>query len=124
MVVALRKTLLILALTGIGCPELTSAMTAHAQTANPRIGIVYTAPHPVINDIIAGFKEAILRSYPGAVFTERHAKGVPSSTAPRFWRRSAQTPRSSPRSRRPLPSWQSIKLGAEFQSSSWESRIR
>ncbi|NOT42918.1 MAG: ABC transporter substrate-binding protein [Alphaproteobacteria bacterium] len=43
----------------------------------PKITIVYTAPHPVINDIIAGFKQTVTSSYPGAVFSERHAEGRP-----------------------------------------------
>ena len=46
--------------------------------AAPRIGIVYTAPHPVINEIIDGFKEVVLSSFPNAIFVERHASGNPA----------------------------------------------
>ncbi|MBI3677533.1 MAG: ABC transporter substrate-binding protein [Proteobacteria bacterium] len=46
-----------------------------AGNKDPRIGIVYTSPHPVINDIIVGFKAVVLRSYPKAIFMERHANG-------------------------------------------------
>jgi putative tryptophan/tyrosine transport system substrate-binding protein len=41
----------------------------------PKIGIVYTSPHPVINEIIDGFKETVLRQFPNAQFVERHANG-------------------------------------------------
>lgn len=41
----------------------------------PRIGIVYTAPHPVINEIIDGFKEIVVAEFPEAEFVERHASG-------------------------------------------------
>lgn len=43
----------------------------------PRIAIVYTAPHPVINEIIAGFKEVVTARFPKAEFRERHANGRP-----------------------------------------------
>jgi putative ABC transport system substrate-binding protein len=44
----------------------------------PRIGIVYTAPHPVINEIIDGLKEVVLAAFPKATFIERHASGNPA----------------------------------------------
>lgn len=44
----------------------------------PRIGIVYTEPHPVINEIIDGFKDAVLASFPKTTFVERHASGNPA----------------------------------------------
>ncbi|HEY9713509.1 MAG TPA: ABC transporter substrate binding protein, partial [Chroococcales cyanobacterium] len=43
----------------------------------PRIDIVYTSPHPVINEIIKGFKSAVQKAYPKAEFIERHANGRP-----------------------------------------------
>jgi putative ABC transport system substrate-binding protein len=43
----------------------------------PRIDIVYTSPHPVINEIIAGFKATVQKAYPKAEFIERHANGRP-----------------------------------------------
>jgi putative ABC transport system substrate-binding protein len=51
----------------------------HARSADnkPKIGIVYTQPHPVINDIIAGFKSTVTEAYPNASFFERHAEGRP-----------------------------------------------
>lgn len=51
---------------------------AEKGAAAPRIGIVYTAPHPVINEIIAGFKEVVLAGVPNATFIERHASGNPA----------------------------------------------
>jgi putative ABC transport system substrate-binding protein len=39
----------------------------------PKIAIVYTAPIPVINEIIDGFKDTVRESFPDAVFVERHA---------------------------------------------------
>ncbi len=48
-----------------------------AADGAPTLSIVYTAPHPVINDIILGFKEVVTRDYPAAKFTERHAEGRP-----------------------------------------------
>ena len=44
-------------------------------TQAPRIGIVYTAPITVINEIIEGFKEVVVRHFPQAQFIERHASG-------------------------------------------------
>lgn len=46
-----------------------------SQSGEPRIAIVYTEPHPVINDIIGGFKNRVRAAYPNAVFIERHADG-------------------------------------------------
>lgn len=43
----------------------------------PKIGIIYTAPHPVINEIIAGFKDVVGKRFPNAKFAERHADGRP-----------------------------------------------
>jgi putative ABC transport system substrate-binding protein len=48
-----------------------------AQSDRPRIAIVYTSPHPVLNDAIAGFREAVRKVFPNADFVERHANGRP-----------------------------------------------
>lgn len=45
------------------------------RSGAPTIAIVYTAPIPVINDIISGFKHTVRASFPDAVFVERHADG-------------------------------------------------
>jgi putative tryptophan/tyrosine transport system substrate-binding protein len=50
-------------------------ITAQGPPKAPTIGIVYTSPHPVINDIIEGFKEVVSRQFPDAQFVERHANG-------------------------------------------------
>lgn len=39
----------------------------------PKIGIVYTAPIPVINEIIAGFEARVRQDFPTAQFIARHA---------------------------------------------------
>lgn len=39
------------------------------------ISIVYTSPHPVINEIINGFIEVVRDSFPDVGFIERHANG-------------------------------------------------
>ncbi len=43
----------------------------------PSIAIVYTAPHPVINDIILGFKSTVTKALPNVTFSEHHAEGRP-----------------------------------------------
>lgn len=48
-----------------------------SSTDAPRIAIVYTAPHPVINEIIAGFKEVVTARFPSAEFRDQHANGRP-----------------------------------------------
>lgn len=48
-----------------------------APADHPRIAIIYTSPHPVINEIIDGFKATVQESYPDAEFIERHANGRP-----------------------------------------------
>jgi len=53
------------------------ANTAFGQNDKPKIGIVYTSPHPVINEIIEGFKETVSKEYPEAQFIEKHANGRP-----------------------------------------------
>lgn len=58
-------------------PLVASGQTSKPSQA-PRVGIVYTAPHPVINDIIDGFKEVVRAAYPDATFLERHASGNPA----------------------------------------------
>jgi putative ABC transport system substrate-binding protein len=50
---------------------------AQNTTTAPKIGIVYTQPHPVINEIIAGFKAVVLGTYPNTIFIEKHADGRP-----------------------------------------------
>jgi putative ABC transport system substrate-binding protein len=41
----------------------------------PVIAIAYTAPIPVINDIIAGFEDRVRRDFPNARFVASHADG-------------------------------------------------
>lgn len=49
--------------------------SAPTQADHPRISIVYTSPHPVINEIIDGFKATVQEAYPNAEFLEHHANG-------------------------------------------------
>ena len=59
----------------VGFTTMPSNAVMAAGKQNPKIGIVYTSPHPLINDIIAGFKAVVLHTYPKATFFERHANG-------------------------------------------------
>jgi len=79
----MKRRLLQLSLVAVGILIMTGALARHdsalgAAKQNPKIGIVYTSPHPVINDIIVGFKAQVLRAYPKATFFERHANGQQS----------------------------------------------
>jgi putative ABC transport system substrate-binding protein len=53
------------------------ANTAFGQKDKPIIGIVYSSPHPAINQIIDGFKKTVSKEYPEAQFIEKHANGRP-----------------------------------------------
>lgn len=43
--------------------------------SGPKIGIVYTTPFPLMNEVIARFKEVVTKAIPNAAFFERHADG-------------------------------------------------
>lgn len=51
------------------------SVSASAQSATPKIAIPFTGPHPVINDIIVGFKARVSSQIPGVTFLELHAQG-------------------------------------------------
>lgn len=73
----LAGTCLIAALAVIACNR--APENGPGATAKPvkTIGIVYTAPHEIINQIIAGFKEEVVKNYADSriEFVERHANG-------------------------------------------------
>lgn len=60
----------------------TASCSRSAPADHPRIAIVYTSPHPVINEIIDGFKATVLETYPNAEFIERHANGRAEEYSP------------------------------------------
>lgn len=72
-----HETLLLIALIAVG--YLADFLPAVGQQTKPepKIGIVYTAPHPLMNEVIAGFKEVVTKAIPNASFFERHAEGRP-----------------------------------------------
>lgn len=73
----MRRTIPHLLLAAIGCVAFATAACGQKETTTdkPRIAIVYTGPHPVINEIIDGFKSTVLEAYPKAELIERHANG-------------------------------------------------
>lgn len=70
-----KTVLALFVATGITFLPIVRTSLAQNTESAPKIGIVYTAPHPVINDIIGGFKEIVFQTYPRAIFFERHAEG-------------------------------------------------
>jgi putative ABC transport system substrate-binding protein len=71
------KSVLLLTLLGAGWDSPFRGAEAQEPRSQPKIGIVYTAPHPVMNLVIEGFKEVVAKARPNAVFFERHADGRP-----------------------------------------------
>jgi putative ABC transport system substrate-binding protein len=59
----------------IGFIPALAQQTPNVSVPAKRIVIVYTEPHPVINQIVGGIKEEILATYPSAQIIERHANG-------------------------------------------------
>jgi putative ABC transport system substrate-binding protein len=68
---------IVFALLAAACGIFPAGVSGAPQASTPKIGIVYTQPHPVINAIIAGFKEVVQRTYPRAQFVEHSAEGRP-----------------------------------------------
>ena len=71
------KAHVLLALVAIGSLAPFHPTVAQEPKPQPKIGIVYTAPHPLMNVVIEGFKDVVTRAIPNASFFERHAEGRP-----------------------------------------------
>lgn len=71
----MRSLIPMLAIVAIVMGLISATSVSAAIKENPKISILYTEPHPLINEIIAGFKAAVLRSFPKTTFFERHANG-------------------------------------------------
>lgn len=44
----------------------------------PKIVIAYSAPHPLVGEVVDAFKAEVTKSFPDAVFVEKHANGNPA----------------------------------------------
>jgi len=54
-----------------------AASLASAQD-NPKIVIVYSAPHPLVAEVVNAFKAEVTKSFPKALYIEKHANGNPA----------------------------------------------
>jgi putative ABC transport system substrate-binding protein len=71
------KTHTVFALLAMASMVQFSPAAGQEPKSQPKIGIVYTAPHPLMNEVIAGFKDVVTKAKPNASFFERHAEGRP-----------------------------------------------
>jgi putative ABC transport system substrate-binding protein len=69
--------LVLSAAVGCGGDSRESPPPQSAGASAPSIQVVYAGPHPLVTELIDGFKEVVLRSYPQARVRERHAQNRP-----------------------------------------------